>query len=459
MYNHIRPLMVTGVLLASGAAACFVVCPPAAPALLAGAGVVGYLPWFATTVANFEQEPLEEQTNRIFTEEDFSSPLRLVTKGVVLLVAAPVALGVFFIPYALYAGVLRPLGRIGFQGLVRGSIGFHVYMLRPLGRFLATAGRFLWDATVGTVNLLGDVLGVAAQAVYDFVLAPSWGAITWCGQKIADAASWTYENCLVPFGNAVSQAAQAGYQNVLAPCGSAIWSGLAAVGHGTYNRVLVPLGEILTAGAEAMYAWVLVPAGQATVYAFNGLCYLVAATGRGLCNYVLLPAAGATWEGLKFLGRMTALGAENVYVHGLRPLAGLVYNGLLCPVGRAVGLLATGVAAGVVALASASYKYVLLPCFNAGSCVAVGIAVGISTAAGACYQYLLVPVATAAASAATNVYSYVLVPCGQAAVNGCRVILQANSRGAQIAFFSHTFYAIFRSSLYVSTIPFHNDLQ
>eukprot|EP00435_Cladocopium_sp_Y103_P044733 s604_g12.t1 len=45
MYNHIRPLMVTGALLATGAAACFVVCPPAAPALLAGAGVIGDLPW------------------------------------------------------------------------------------------------------------------------------------------------------------------------------------------------------------------------------------------------------------------------------------------------------------------------------------------------------------------------------------------------------------------------------
>lgn len=61
MYNHIRPLMVTGALLATGAAACFVVCPPAAPALLAGAGVVGYLPWFATTVANFEEELVEQR--------------------------------------------------------------------------------------------------------------------------------------------------------------------------------------------------------------------------------------------------------------------------------------------------------------------------------------------------------------------------------------------------------------
>lgn len=51
MYNHIRPLMVTGALLASGAAASFVLCPPLAPALAVGAGVVGYLPWFATTVA------------------------------------------------------------------------------------------------------------------------------------------------------------------------------------------------------------------------------------------------------------------------------------------------------------------------------------------------------------------------------------------------------------------------
>ncbi|CAK9022717.1 unnamed protein product [Durusdinium trenchii] len=432
MYNHIRPLMVTGVLLASGAAACFVVCPPAAPALLAGAGVIGYLPWFATTVANFEGEPLEEQTNRIFTEEDFSSPLRLVTKGVVLLVAAPVALVTFFIPYGIFAGLVRPLCRLGLQGLVRGASASHVYVLRPLARLLAATGRLLWDGAVGSLNLLGDIVGVAAQGFYDLVLAPSWGALSWCGQKMANAAAWIYEHGLVPAGNAVSGAAQAFYNNFLVPCGTATWSGLAAAGNGTYNYVLVPLGQALAKGAEALYALVLVPAGQASLHALKGLGRLVAGTAYGLWSYILLPAAGVTWEGLKFLGRMMALGAEHVYAHGVRPLASFTYNNLLTPMGHAASALASGVAAvlaaaanGLAALASASFTYVLLPCFNAGSTVVVGLAMGLAAATSAGYQYVLVPVASAVGSAAAHVYSYVLVPCGQATLSGCRVVLEA----------------------------------
>lgn len=440
MYNHIRPLMVTGVLLASGAAACFVVCPPAAPALLAGAGVIGYLPWFATTVANFEGEPLEEQTSRIFTEEDFSSPLRLVTKGVVLLVAAPVALVTFFIPYGIFAGLVRPLCRLGLQGLVRGASASHVYVLRPLARLLAATGRLLWDGAVGSLNLLGDIVGVAAQGFYDLVLAPSWGALSWCGQKMANAAAWIYEHGLVPAGNAVSGAAQAFYNNFLVPCGTATWSGLAAAGNGTYNYVLVPLGQALAKGAEALYALVLVPAGQASLHALKGLGRLVAGTAYGLWSYILLPAAGVTWEGLKFLGRMMALGAEHVYAHGVRPLASFTYNNLLTPMGHAASALASGVAAvlaaaanGLAALASASFTYVLLPCFNAGSTVVVGLAMGLAAATSAGYQYVLVPVASAVGSAAAHVYSYVLVPCGQATLSGCRVVLEvATSTGQSV---------------------------
>merc|ERR1719436_718055 len=50
MYNRIRPLMVTGAILGTGAAACFVPAGPAAigAGLAAGAFTVRYGPWFAT---------------------------------------------------------------------------------------------------------------------------------------------------------------------------------------------------------------------------------------------------------------------------------------------------------------------------------------------------------------------------------------------------------------------------
>ena len=49
-------------------------------------------------MAQFEEEDIGEQT-RMFTEEDMCSPLRCALKGAVILVAAPVAAVVFFIPY------------------------------------------------------------------------------------------------------------------------------------------------------------------------------------------------------------------------------------------------------------------------------------------------------------------------------------------------------------------------
>ena len=49
-------------------------------------------------------------TQQIFTAEDWASPLTLGVKSVVLLVAAPVALTVFFVPYGLYAGWVGEMG-------------------------------------------------------------------------------------------------------------------------------------------------------------------------------------------------------------------------------------------------------------------------------------------------------------------------------------------------------------
>ena len=63
MYNHVRPLMVTGALLASGAAASFVVAPVFAPALLTSAAVIGGrsgIPvWQFRFVKMFESRPEE----------------------------------------------------------------------------------------------------------------------------------------------------------------------------------------------------------------------------------------------------------------------------------------------------------------------------------------------------------------------------------------------------------------
>jgi len=114
MYDNVRPLMVTGALLGCGSAVCFVLAPPAAPILAAGAFCVGYLPWFATTVTHYERETDAAAGIRptgIFSRDDMANPLALIGKGLIMAVVVPLSALVFFIPYPVYAGVPRPLGR------------------------------------------------------------------------------------------------------------------------------------------------------------------------------------------------------------------------------------------------------------------------------------------------------------------------------------------------------------
>ena len=422
MYNHIRPLMVTGALLASGAAACFVICPPAAPALLAGAGVVGYLPWFATTVANFEQESTEERTHQIFTPEDYAHPLALVGKGVILLVAAPVALTVFFIPYGLYAGVLRPFSRLVAQGLLRGACATHVYLLRPVANLVVKACQLMLDGTVAAGNFLGDLLGVTAQAFYDAVLAPTWSGLKWLGGHIATVAQH--------LGHAVAWAAERSW-NVMRSWGAWAWQGMEYVGRNAYHKVLAPAGQILSTLAEGLYAWVLVPMGQLAVGTLKGLCKGILAVSSGLWNYVLVPSASVTWQGLNMLGNGLSMAAEHAYGYVLQPLAGGLYSYIFLPIGWAVSKVATGTAyafgaaaMAVATLAEGCFNYVLRPCFNAVSYVLSGLISVVSTVASGSYNYFLLPVAGAAASAGKAIYTYVLVPCGTATMACGRFLVQ-----------------------------------
>lgn len=336
-----------------------------------------------------------------------------------MLVAAPVALAVFFIPYAAFAA-LRPLLRLGGQALIRGLCALHVYGLRPAGRAAVAAGNFL-----------ADVFGASARAIYNYVLAPIWSGLQWCGRQVAAAAEWTWENCLLPSGQAVASVAQACYQNLIAPCAHAIWSGVDALARGTYNRALVPLGHVLSSAAEFTYGWVLVPVGHAICGALKGLGYIISSAGSAIWSYVLLPFGYGTWEALKFLGGSLARGAELAYSHVVLPIAQTVSGYILQPLGQAARALARGaalavgaVAYGVAGLGRAIFDYVLLPCFNAGYFVAENLAAGLSSMASAGYQYVVVPVASAFASAGSAIFSYVLVPCGHGAMAAGRVCVQ-----------------------------------
>merc|ERR1719478_2069552 len=103
----VKPLMLTGSVLAAGATACFVVNPPMVPVYAAGAFAVGYVPWFLHTKEKFEKKDpdggesvLSDQ--RFFTKEDLSKPLRFIGKIITLAVVAPLAAVAFYIPYGMY---------------------------------------------------------------------------------------------------------------------------------------------------------------------------------------------------------------------------------------------------------------------------------------------------------------------------------------------------------------------
>ncbi|CAJ1440170.1 unnamed protein product [Effrenium voratum] len=475
MYNHVRPLMVTGALLASGAAASFVVAPVFAPALLTSAAVIGYLPWFATTVAQFEEEDIGEQT-RMFTEEDMCSPLRCALKGAVILVAAPVAAVVFFIPYGLYAGVVRPLARLTCQGLVNGACMLHVYCLRPAARLLAHLGAELWDGAVACGNFLADITGAAAQTFYDWVLAPVGSGLRWCGRQLVNGAQVLHEQMLLPLWHGATSAAEWTYHNILLPSAQCTWSGLKAAGGfvadcavGLYSHVLAPAattigealkaaGNLMASGAEHLYGYVLRPLAEA-VYrylllpsgrALQALAYATAdaisrlasglANGAVACyGYVLVP----TWNAIASAARSLAYGVAEAaaacygYVlvptfnagkslllgigYGVASAASMAYHYAIAPIGRGLAWSASAIGHGVAAAAVACYECVLLPVLNAGRIVVVSIASGVATAASLTYEHAILPLASAVCAAGHGTYCYIILPCGRAVVHSASV--------------------------------------
>lgn len=466
MYNHIRPLMVTGALLASGAAACFVIAPPlapaVAPALLTGATVVGYLPWLATTVAHFESEDMADSTlqNRIFSQEDFSSPLKLVTKSAVLLVAAPVAGVVFFLPYGIYAGVLRPLTRLTLQGLVRAACLTHVYVLRPAASMAAT----VWEFLSGTGSAFGDGFMAFLKSLYDMVLCPLGSGLKWLGQRLVDVAQWTYRSLMVPAWNATCWFAEAAYENVLLPSAQAAWNAIQAAAQAAYTYVLAPsgralaamaeqLGGVLTVCAEGLYAYIVLPTGQAAWAGLKALCHGLGAAAHGTYEHMLVPVASALASALKAFGHCLGSSAEALYGYVLQPLGSGISACVLAPAAlaaRAVaGALWHGAGMAVYAvgqLAQVGYAYVLVPVGHGIRATGTALWYASGAVAAALVQFAQVgystvirPCANAIIAVAEGTYTTVLRPCGQALAAAAQSVGHAVLAIAQVS--GHVVYA------------------
>jgi len=439
MYNRVRPLMLTGALLGTGAAVCFVVAPPVAPVLAGGAFAVGYVPWFATTVAHFEQEgsSAEHSTSvqRFFNEDDMRSPLRLITKVLLMTVVAPVAAIAFFVPYGIYRGVLRPLSKAVLHGLVRISAYSHVYAVRPSGSALKQLGHSILEVLrsvgghIGDLALmLGDMLvglGVRARellrAVGGFLhkntVVPCVRGAQYCGDMVVAGSRATYQHALVPAGRAVANGA------------SAAANGIAKAATATYEHALVPLWQMLARGAAITYDYVLSPCGRFILFAIRRTGKFIAAGARGVYSYFLVPFGRVLAKALRMLANGLSSGAEMIFRHVLVPLgrgtinalrmfgrgltagAEFIYSNALVPVGRGLALVGKG-------------------CFSAGAVVVYGVAV----ASTEIYSRILVPLGGAIARGTESVYINVLAPCGRALCTAVSALAKGCKLGAQAVY-------------------------
>jgi len=430
MYNHVKPLMVTGALLGTGAAACFVLAPAAVPFLATSAFAVGYVPWFATTVAHFEREDLsgdEVTATSFFSREDLSKPLTLIVKVLTAAVVTPLATVAFFIPYGAYAGVIRPLSKAFLRGLVRACCLAHVYALRPTAnglRILTQAligalqavGNGVWQSVVVLRDLLvsagraaGNALLTIGEALYEHAILPCMNGVTFCRDLAVAGAQNTYNHVLLPVGqgihrgaclaaHGISTGADATYNHVLLPTGQALQKMFVALGHG------------LASVASNMYAYVLLPCGKAVVVVLKTLSEGITIGATATYSYVLVPCGAAMWGGLKLLANGIGSGAT------------MLYSNVLVPVGAgalmALSMLAKGIGSG----ATMFYSNVLVP-IGAGALKALSmLANGVAASVSFLYRNTLVPVGTGVYTAlqmmangvtlgATSLYSYVLLPC------------------------------------------------
>mmetsp|Transcript_41412 Transcript_41412/g.77091 ORF Transcript_41412/g.77091 Transcript_41412/m.77091 type:complete len:922 (+) Transcript_41412:65-2830(+) len=463
MYNNIRPLMVTGALLGTGAAACFVLAAPAAIPLAGAALAVGYLPWFATTVAHFESESeagSQLAAASVFSRADLSRPLTLIAKAVTMAVAVPFAALVFFIPYGLFAGVLRPLARGLVHGLVRLCAYAHVYAVCPTIRnlqilsrhlltFLRATGHAGWEQAVILGNLLaqggrkvGDALNLLAQHLHVMAVRG--------GEAVAHGAGVMHENVFTPIGQGMQHGARVVYSDVMCPGGRRaravarhVAAAAAAAARATYNNVLVPsahalqqasrkVGIALATGATSIYTYVLLPSGRAMVlvlrrsrdgiltaaeavysYILVPMFKGVVATAHMLHDYVLVPLGQATLKGLKLLGNGMTVSAEFIYRNVLVPLGSGTWAALRAlGSGAAWGLRALG--NGLAFGASLTYQYFLLPCAYGVALVAYGTWRGACVATASLYAHALVPTGQVIAAGARTAYVYIIAPSGRA---------------------------------------------
>eukprot|EP00418_Pyrodinium_bahamense_P037323 CAMPEP_0179209818 /NCGR_PEP_ID=MMETSP0796-20121207/104644_1 /TAXON_ID=73915 /ORGANISM="Pyrodinium bahamense, Strain pbaha01" /LENGTH=808 /DNA_ID=CAMNT_0020914777 /DNA_START=87 /DNA_END=2516 /DNA_ORIENTATION=- len=466
MYNHVRVFLLVGVVAGVGSAACFLAPVPMAALGFALAGVsvcVGYLPWLAVSISAFESaggtgSGTGGQRPQFISHADLGRPLLLTAKGIVLLVSLPLALVVFFLPYALYAGVLRPFASHVVPFLLRMVLRIfldlacysYMYVLRPIGTGIWYLGR----ATAWLAGKVGTGMSYAGKAAAWLAIKVVEGMQLAC-KAIASGAKAAWRGCLVPIGKAIGSCSRATYKSVLAPLGRGLAAGAACL----WRRACELCKALWWASTEVgslVFRWALVPTWRGVCWCASRLGHVCSVAAQGLGQYVLVPCGRGIAKGaeLAFLHVLVPVGGAvghclRCACNGVATLTGLLSRGLaeasgaafayvLAPVGRGLAAAASAVARGIAAVARATYSYVFAPVGGAvGLCAEAFVRVlwaaatassgALTAAASAVYARALLPAAHALAAAAaaaagvlsaatTTAYKYAILPAAQAAL-------------------------------------------
>mmetsp|Transcript_99140 Transcript_99140/g.171958 ORF Transcript_99140/g.171958 Transcript_99140/m.171958 type:complete len:847 (-) Transcript_99140:33-2573(-) len=408
MFERIRGLVVLGIVAALFSLTLFLLLPERWPALLLAvyAVLVGYLPWFAVTVVAFERDDKSVRA-RFFSDED--PVFKAVGKALLFVLVAPIAIVVFFLPYGIFALIVRPFFTKVLPFVIFCLLAvvffivlnFWLYFVHPLGTCLRMLGSALMTFVF---RPLGRGIVNTYRFCYTCVLS-IWEGLTAiasaCGHAISAVWEFTLAYVLTPIGHGIHHALDAFFDYVLVPLGyaiqyfchglgivlHAIGRGVSACATAFYGYVLAPIGQGIHISAIAFYTYVVVPVKQG-----------VTATASAFYLYVLMPIATGTLVCLKAVG------------DGIVMVVVGFYSSILVPIGLGLQAIWRAIANGMTNVFLALYAYVLAPLGSGINYVATAVYNGLAYLSLMVYVYALVPLGNGIASAATAVYESVLRP-------------------------------------------------
>eukprot|EP00928_Gymnodinium_smaydae_P027329 TRINITY_DN21174_c0_g4_i1.p1 TRINITY_DN21174_c0_g4~~TRINITY_DN21174_c0_g4_i1.p1 ORF type:complete len:640 (-),score=86.05 TRINITY_DN21174_c0_g4_i1:224-2068(-) len=272
--------------------------------LAAVAVCAGYLPWFAVTTAAFEsavsvagrassttQAPdlasggsdvgESRRRGRLTSAGRLRRMLTAMTKVVLLLAGVPVACALFFVPYAFYAGCVRPLIFYAVPCILRAAtrcalqfcLGANMLIVRPIILAVMRAAErvFLLVRSLAKgfgltlVAPFGKTYNACSRALYTSTCFATGRYLSNCTEKMWCCAQKFAVGSKLCAGKAIDltcAATNAVYSNVIQsswyaclPLISSCWRGAAHCASWLYDHSLAPVSHAAVHGTIAAVYW------------------------------------------------------------------------------------------------------------------------------------------------------------------------------------------------------------